>query len=340
VSTPSELISLETDGVPSQLTREEFIDHLAFIVDEASGLIGLEAGSLSRLIVADRARFGPVIHQLQTAAGRTLGYTENAAREAAGKTISLPRATGGGSIRSAVVIRDGVAAWAVESVLEQELSEEHRDTADLCYYVIAHELGHYKDTALRGDEGDISIRREGIPFIRPVAYYYADLLLSEFAACVHSAPAMTERLFVAQPVLWANDAETVLTELDALRAAYRANPTDPDRLWQLARNACESTWFLCVQYAKIVGTALGATRDTLECVSHIPPALTSRIPHDSGLARGALAQFDVALRDLWTTYPNWLDVGIETLLPAWERLARAHGYRFVEGVGRDALYLV
>lgn len=331
-----EHLTLKIDQPPFGLSREDFAALVARTVGMAADAVALPDGALAHVVVADESRFGTTIHQLQAAAGGRVGYTDNETYRAIAKAIS-PRGAGAAGAAGTVVLRDFVAALAVAFAAQWGPGEEWAADAPLFYYVLAHELGHCKDDYIHGAAADVRVQVDGGSIIRPVARAYEQTVLSEFAACVHAAPAMAAAVYAAHLDDWAAEAEDVLRAVGPAWAAYQADPATPDRLHTLALDAAHAVWVLCVQYAKIAGTAVGDPR--LPPPTAPPGATGPAGAADAPGARAALERLDATLRVLWASYPDWPPGCGDLLLPAWQALARAHGFTFVEGEGGEALYL-
>lgn len=337
---PPEGVTLRIEDAPFGLSREEFAARVAHVVELTADAVALPDGALAQVVVTDEARFGPAIHELQTSAGRPTGYTHNGVHRAVAKTLpgrAGGRGPAGGNPPSTVVLSECVAALAVAFAAGSASGQGLETDAPLFYYVVAHELGHCKDHHVRDVADDVPIRPVGGAIIRPVARTYEHTILSEFAACVHAAPAMPDAAYAAQINDWAQDAENVLRAVDPAWAAYQADPDAPGHLYTLALDAAQAMWVLCVQYAKLAGTAFGDPR-------HPPPrqaggALRPAGRPDALLARAALDALDAELRTLWASYPDWPPGCGEGLLRAWHTLACAHGFTFEEGASGDALFL-
>ena len=327
---PPEHVSLALDDPPFGLTREAFMTHIAVVVNDAAEQVGLPEGALAELVVADKTHFAPVIHELQRGAGRRPEFTSNAVYEAVAKTLPSSGMGEPNATQSVVILRADIAALAVASTLDEDLADEWRTKSDFCHHVIAHELGHCKDDFLRGLRTEMPRSIECVPIIRPLARFNLDLILSEFAARVHAAPTVPDHTFATMPLQWARDAMSLLAQVEDSRSAYRADPAAEGRLRRLAIDAGQATWVHCAQYAKIVGTALGDP-DLPPLVA--PDGAHGTSPAQGLLAKAALEQLDSTLRSLWQSYPHWLSVDEDTFIPAWQQLAFAHGYHFIEGGG-------
>jgi hypothetical protein len=119
-----------------------------------------------------------------------------------------------------------------------------------------------------------------------------------------------------------------LNEVERDRLKYSAGSM---KLRQLASSSSEAFWMILVQYAKLIASGLGN------------PNLPERPANVWKQGDVRLAEI---IRDLCESvqvlcekYPNWTQDPSEGLFELWYRLAKLHGYQFVQGEIVDALYL-
>lgn len=138
---------------------------------------------------------------------------------------------------------------------------------------------------------------------------------------------MTDRLHEQHTQAWRDDVGSLLAEVERLMWEYQR---DHSKLYDLAVNASQDFWVIIVQYAKLVGSMVGN-----EGLDQTPSAWLG----DNQEADDVLKGLSVALREMWGDYPAWSDSAAEKFFDLWNRLALAHGYRFVEGPEGVALFL-
>jgi hypothetical protein len=87
---------------------------------------------------------------------------------------------------------------------------------------------------------------------------------------------------------------------------------------------------IILQYAKLIGSSIGN--------EDLDPTQPSWITDDKEI-EDVLKQVRSVLIDMWSEYPAWPGALVEKLFDLWKRLALTHGYRFVEELTSDGLFL-
>lgn len=282
---------------------------------------------IEAVIISDEESFGPTIYSLQREAGVTPSYTDNEMYKAVGKTIAHHRS---GSATSSIVFRDNFMAEILGDLQGGNNLESWGEDGQLSFYIFTHEVGHCKDNALRPESEEPSLIREGTFRIHQIAKYYGSILLSEVAACVHSAAAMTERTHQREIVRWQDEAEKILK---GTTEQWRAYQRDNNLLRELAFYAAQSFWVIILQYAKLIGTGIGNTELSATGVPWY------RTDDQITAITAIFAEVKSVVEEIWVSYPAWAEEIADSLFHLWLRLAEAHGYRFVHQPKGDALYL-
>ncbi len=274
-----------------------------------------------QLIITNPDEFGSTIHRVQAENDRSLNYTNNELHVAAAKTIL---AKSGPPVSSIIIFRDNFMAGALALFLnfDSPQTPEQIDENELCFYVLAHEIGHCKDHVLRENSADTELLEVSFQHI---ADYYLDILLSELAACVHSAPAMTLSVFERIQTDWLSDSQKIIKEAYGNWYDYQLNN---DLLGQSATNIAQGLWIVLLQYAKIVGSQIGNP--------HLPQHLNW--PTLTPLVRGVLTFVNNLLREWWNRYPDWDSLDSSLLYASWQNLGKCYGYDFVQNQQGDSLY--
>jgi hypothetical protein len=293
------------------------------MIYSALSIVDVSEESLETVVVADEKEFGPTIHQLQKEAGSAPDYTDNNTHKAVAKTI--PRRQGD-HITSSIVMRDMVVAEVAPDAMRTNNVAEWGPDSQFYIYIFTHEVGHCKDNVLRPDHEEIPLQISGRFTIQQVARYYFPIVLSEFAACVHSAGAMSEAIHRRQISGWQRDVKDSLVRIKKCVLEYRR---DNSKLQDLGYESAQSFWFIIVQYAKIIGSIIGNPG-----LDPTAPAWITPSPEIEEL----LSKIDAGLEKIWGEYPAVSDTAAEKFLAIWKALALANGYRFEEGE-YDGLYL-
>jgi len=276
--------------------------------------VPLEA--VDAILIASESRYGESITALEPGAA----FTQSSEYTGFGKTI--PRRADGVT-RSSIVLREEL----VKSTSIQRGKSVPPFVREMCRYVMAHELGHALDNTKRTWVKTVLPRVDEQFSLRKVADYYHQILLSEFAACALAGPAMTRAVFKHEVGQFATELANTSRRLRDEKAQYDAGDLS---LFSLAHSAAGRTWFLLIQYAKLVGSlqanqALGELREALPAA----PDLIGRI----------VQEFSDDLADHWTRYPAWEDWTPQVVLPIWSDLAGVHGFGFEETPEGDLIHI-
>ncbi len=308
---------------PVESLPEEFCrfveDHCARAIED----VGAPPGCIQLIALTTDEEYGPTIKRLDPEAT----YSDNTVVAGIGKTIC--RTDESGEVRCSIVLRlYPVCALWIE--LNNKPEREGWDpTLHIAEYALHHEVAHCVDDSKRGCSKPIPIRRSGAGFeISQVARYHADILQSEFAACVLSAKAMAP----------AGHREEIAMFRQITADSRQRAAAERQRYWNtgqhLANVAFEAAgcfWLMLIQFAKIAATRLGN------------PTLDVEEPLLMGDSRAAafnmvLADFEPRLAEHWKTYPNWTAETPPFMRHAWEELARADNYHFHEDARGSALF--
>lgn len=294
------------------------------VIASAVSLVEVSPDKIEAVILSDEESFGPTIHRLQREAGATPSYTDNELYKAAGKTIAHHRS--GTTTTSTIVFRDNFMAEILGNLQGGDDLENWGEDGQLCFYIFTHEVGHCKDNALRPESEEILLTRHGTFRIHQIAGYYGSILLSEVAACVHSAAAMTEHTHRQEISRWRDESEQILK---GTTKQWRAYQRDNNLLRELAFHAAQSFWVIILQYAKLVGTRIGNPGLSAADVTWY------RIDEQTAVI---LDEIKSAVEEVWRSYPAWTEEVADRFFPLWLRLAESHGYRFVHQPESDGVY--
>ncbi len=305
-------------------TTESVIPIIRTIIGSALSIVELSQDGLERVVITNRDGFGPAVHRLQEDAGQPLSYTDNDIHQAAAKTIARHE---GDRIVSSIILSDFIVARVMEAAQKSYELDEWDHNGQFCFYIVAHEVGHCKDHILRPDDEETSLQTDGVFSIRQIAKYYQSILMGEFAACVHSAGAVTDGVHKAHVEAWRTDSQSLLDQVKKHMREYQA---DHSRLRFLAFSASQAFWVIILQYAKLIGSSIGN--------EDLDPTQPSWITDDKEI-EDVLKQVRSVLIDMWSEYPAWPGALVEKLFDLWKRLALTHGYRFVEELTSDGLFL-
>src|SRR4051812_28674377 len=157
------------------------------VVEGVAALLEIPESAIERVIIADR--YGEAIAEVLGQPGAKT-HTDTRDMQGVGKTV--PRRNTDGKVTSEIVLPTAV----VEEALGHDAPDFRGDplSAERCYYVIGHELGHAKDYAARGVVHPQAVDT-GRPFrLEGHHRYCGRLLLEEYFACTHSGPLVSGRL--------------------------------------------------------------------------------------------------------------------------------------------------
>lgn len=283
-----------------------------------------QANDIDAVIITRQDDFGQTIHQLQSAAGVPQSYTNNDIHVAAAKTIAVQR---DGHVVSTIVYRDNFMAEILGDIMGFNGEPTFGEDAQFCYYLLAHEIGHCKDNALRSLSEGSEPHFDGEFRVEKVANYYCSIVLSELAACVHSAPAMTLSTYAQEKERWLVDRDKYLKRVKESWQVYQRNHS---HLRNLTFDSAQAFWIILLQYAKLAGSRIGN--------SNLPND-TDSWPHLNADVVSAFNDVDEALGQIWSLYPDWTDATGAALIQHWQKLAQLYGYRFVQNKAADDLYL-
>ena len=281
--------------------------------------VGVPTEAISKIVIVDAARFGAAIKSIAADERWT------ASESATGVAKTIPRVDAVG-VRSTVVIWAELFAGIVELGVSPS-SPSNRERDHMCSYIVCHEFGHCKDNWLRGLAVSRPLSLWGEFRVKSVASYYIDILLSEFAACAHSAKALD-----AEILQWEEANMDILPGmLEALRKMRGECASEPQSLWTLAFTASGTLWTALIQFAKLVGSHI----EHPEMPVHVP------LPWgEHGIAdRDIFEREEEILLELWRKYPSWENGLSDELFSLWYALADNQGYGFVETSNGDALFL-
>lgn len=304
--------------------EESLVQSVQFFLTFCADAIGLDLQTVETIYIADDSNYSDAIHSVDP----TASFTKDNELIGVGKAIS--RAEDSGEVVHSIVLRN----WLVNAALSGSISGLPVDEWELPQqeglYVICHELGHCIDNRdrrvldfpkLRDGNEEFSIDR--------VARYFSQLLACEFSACVHSAR-------IVQPALHALHISDFIEQMADTKHRLMQFKAKYDQgglsLYEFAYQVSGGFWFILIQFAKLVGNAIGNDQNTIDQASFGPNA-------DSQLE--ILHKLQTNLSNTWSHYPNWpSEVIIKEWTECWNALCLANGFLFVHGEDCDALYFL
>ena len=305
-------------------TGESILPLIRTMLTSALSFVGACQDALEAVVITDDTEFGPTIHKLQTEAGLTTSYTNSDMHRAVAKTIANRQ---GDQISNSIVILDNIIAQVMTGAQTGEDIRLWDKDSQLCFYVLTHEIGHCKDNILRPNQEDVPLHVKGEFRVRQIAQYYRSILMSEFAACAHSATAVTDCLLQEEIRTWRTDAKEILSNI---RKGVLKYQLDNEKLRDLAFLSAQGFWVILLQHAKIIGFVIGNAE-----LDQTPPLWID----ENSEIQELFAKSTKELREMWIKFHAWSDASTLIFLDLWKSLSLAHGFNFEESGGADALYL-
>jgi hypothetical protein len=305
-------------------TGESILPIIKTMLTSALSFVGVSQDVLEAVIITDDIEFGPSIHKLQNEAGLALSYTNTDMHSAVAKTIANRQDD---RLSNSIVILDNIIAQVMTGAQTGEDIQLWDKDSQLCFYILTHEIGHCKDNTLRPSQEDVPPHVKGEFRVRQIARYYGSILMSEFAACAHSATAMTDCLLQEERRTWRTDAKELMGKI---RKGVLEYQLDNEKLRDLAFLSAQGFWVILLQHAKIIGSMIGNPE-----LNQTP---SPWIAEDSEIEE-LFAKSARELRKMWSNYPAWSEASNRVFFDLWKSLSLAHGFNFEETVEADGLYL-
>lgn len=274
---------------------------------------------VEHLIVADYSEYRDAI--LAATAGAT--QTAPTSREEyKGIAMTIPNATQDG-MTNTVVVCAGIVAAALghDNVVPTMPPAIGR-------YLLQHEFAHCYDHCVRGLPSRVS--NSNSSWLQRANESSKQQLMAEFAACHISGATLTDEALELLSHLDTVPLEAELQRILRFREEYRTRHSIDIAV--LAGEACQCTWLVLVQYAKLTGHMIGAARTSASI--RVPDVLAAR-PQAMAVVNELAQLLSTTISD----YPNWPDAGWPELEALWSRLAVALGFRFEETPQGPALWL-
>jgi hypothetical protein len=298
-------IECDIEGIDPQPSLFEFFER---VLRNAAERVTLDPAMLGRVVIVSPDRFGAAIDSIRP--GYLHTHTNTDIAVAVAKT--MPRREGDRIVSDIVlqsVLFETLARVLGGSSPASHGWDVHQEQA---IYVICHEFGHAIDHSVRNDASEVADPRANPFFIRETAAYYGNILLTEYAACRLSAPAMTDRLFSHET----KEAEIRIVHWARVVRDYLDNPASFTPRAR-AHVACQGAWLYMVELAKLYGYA-DAVQARDAAMRQIETDLLNETPLCDYLAH------------LGTTYPAWdLPREIGDLTVMWLQYAALSGVEFV-----------
>ena len=280
--------------------KKYFIEVCAHIEYDLSGLDNIYCSASEDGFYSD-------VRSLQTEKGIPIAITDSGTYRAVAKTISYDV---NGIRQSSIVLSDFIWPGIVNHVFAFETNEAH--DLPLFNYVTAHEFGHCRDNFFRHQNLDDRLP-SGLNY-HALNNYYSSILISEYFACLFSAPALETSVMEGMVQNLANDKENFRTQTHARLNSYRSDETT---LHEIASQTAGIVWVILIQYAKIVGSIHGGYVKDLNSIAWIGA---------SEATRDILLMVGEILHNAISAYPN-IEIS-EKLAEAWYQLSYAFGFQF------------
>lgn len=315
-------VTLSATAQVTDESRDWLIEGIRAAITACAEVVGVDLAQIARVIVADEPSYGPAIRDLTTGPiDRT--HTDTEFHKGVAKTVLLPGGTHG------LVFRDFVAHLASLRLAQlngadiegMALSESG---PELGLYIVCHELGHVRDDIVRSNRLPASASRNDRFSSEAIAQEYTPIILSEYAACRHSAALMTDSVFRDEIANFADDFASVGARLVAQVRDYQAGRVE---LNAFAGSVAHATWVLMVQATKLLAA------------EHETDLLWDREGLHASV-RDALNGLSETLKQAWEFYPAARAETFELLFAKWRALCLATGFQFVPGNPHDAFYFV
>ncbi len=279
-----------------ELIRELFEDDLPLV---------------QRVVVADYELYGDAI---RAELDHDPGQTHTDREHYKGLAITIPKGTQKDLTHTVIVCAGAVAA---------ALGHEGVEPTMPCFlgrYLLQHEFAHCHDHRVRGSPA-CGADGPADSWLQEVNARFQRTLLAEFAACWISGTALTDEAFEFLSRLDADPLEVEIQLILRFREEYRIRLRND--LSEIAGEACQCIWMILIQYAKLFGHMVGATKSSASIAT--PGALASR-PE----AMTAINDLSRLLSTRTSDYPEWPNDGWDELRVIWNRLALSLGFRFEE----------
>ncbi len=310
-ATPVPVSFLLSEQTDTSNATAEFGQHLGGVAVQ----LGFPSTFVNCAIVADTPRFGEALSQF----GGYRTFTKDHGLVAAAQTIRIPDTK---PCQSAIVFNVSVVATVLNAghtigwkVSEWSVSDQRN------FYVIAHELGHCADHALRPEFENDGTRRDEAGN-RVIDSRHENLhafefsrLYPELAACVIGAVAYSDEIRLLDAQM---NNEALLTMLDEL--AIMMNADQPD-YWAITKRVAATFWFVLMQQAKFAGSRIGCTRHTT-----VEPARLWHVAEALPAVNAALAAAESSLESAWKKYPEVPPDLLPQLVAVFHQISRACGF--------------
>jgi hypothetical protein len=286
--------------------------------------VGVSPDSIRKIVVTGDtpSDFAVALRSLESDVGRSLVFTDSKLHTAVAKVVPFETQ---GAVQNVVVFSNWVITGVIEGLRSGTELNSWPENWQLSYYVVHHEFGHCRDYSSRGI-GTVTRPRPERFSIEDIAAHYTNVLLSDFAATLHSAFFITQRVHFTEIMAFDNDMKDILMRMRQERLAFLSSG---HHLENLAEVVSHGFWVCLVHYSKLLA---GELRNIA-----LEPSANSMVASSHKVAFGELA---TELNDLQTVYPNWCLKQIQSrLFKMCDALCRSHGFRFEIGETQDALWL-
>jgi hypothetical protein len=322
-ATPIPVSFMITESIDLSKAAAEFGEHLGAIAVQ----LGFPSTLVERAIVADTARFSEALAQF--AGNRT--FTNDHGLQAAAKTIRIPDTN---PCRSAIVFNVSIVVTVLNAGHEKGWNVSEWPTAERHhFYVIAHELGHCVDHALRQDIIDDGTWRDEAGnrvtngLHRNLHAFEFSRVYPEVAACVISGVVYADAMRDLDAKM---NNEALLKMLDEL--ATMANTATPN-YGAITKRVAATFWFVLMQHAKFVGSRIGYTK-----ITDVKPAKLWHIAEALPEVGAALDDVDGALVIAWKAYPEVSPEILPKMVESFHRISRACGYSMETRNGNEGVW--
>ena len=306
---------------PTQIMFDSVHELIASIASDFS----LSLDSIEKIFISDKQQYGEVLRMIDPIAS----YTNQGQVVGVGKTIS--RISEERTIAHTLAFQD----FVIDKALAGWKSGKHYDSFLLdqqqCFYVIVHEIGHCLDNEKRKDlYTPPLLGNTGCFRIKEIGDYYYSILKSEFSACALTAKYMTSELLQTEIDNFIANVSDTLFQINLSKESYK-NSGQGSELRDLAYQVVGGSWFILIQYSKIIGYSV----ENQTTIENIFSEMRTKLTLD-GL--DIIGHFEQGLRQTWHFYPIWIPEFHKFCFDCWRSLCLKNGYRFEEGPDGDSIY--
>ena len=212
---------LNSDGTLNT-ENPEFQKYLATVlaaINYAHDCCNYSRTAVDVIAMSNPDQLGATIYEWQDKAGIRRSYTGDSGYVVTtAKTV--PHRSGDGRVQSSIVMNAVLLGNLVDVVDAQTPFEEWDPDKQLCLYIVAHELGHAHDNALRHHLSEDQIDLQNEENCTAISRHYAGVLTSEFLACFYSSSVVTEKLQNSMIDDWHSQSEQMIQSVLSTKLSF------------------------------------------------------------------------------------------------------------------------